>query len=235
MSHSMKRYTQKVIIEKFLEQNPDWSKYPDLITNPPTAEELQVEFKDVDPEVLRRHGEWIAALVTRGAFYFRARMQGSSDRAAAMYALQKTARIETDDVFFQGAKPLYEQFESQQALNRTLRESKKRGFTPDKNAIYYPNLARFRGDPEAYVTRAMGRSYIRKLLENRGWSAEGGVNVKGREPESDPLDAKNCKPLGEDIVRRRMSEEIKKNPDLARGKNRKELRQKIIERHGSKP
>ena len=225
---------QHIVIEKFLKQNPDWVKYPDLITNPPTAEELQSEFKDADTEVLRRCDEWIAMLVTRGAFYFRARMQGSTDRAAAMYALQKTARIETDDVFFQGAKPLYDQFESQQALDRTLRESKKRGFVPDKNSIYYPNLARFKGDPEAYVTRAMGRSYIRKLLEKRGWAAEGGVNVKGREPESDPLDAKNCRTLGEDIIRRRMGEEITKNPDLARGKNRKRLRQQIIERHGSK-
>jgi hypothetical protein len=234
VSRLAKSCTQRVLIEKFLSQNPDWEKCPDLITNPPTAEELQAEFRDADPELIRRCDEWISTLVTRGAFYFRARMQGSSDRAAAMYSLQKTAAIDTDDVFFQGAKPLYDQFGSQQALNRTLRESKKRGFTPDKNAIYYPNLARFRGDPEAYVTRAMGRSYIRKLLEKRGWSAEGGVNVKGREPESDPLDAKNCKPLGEDIIRRRMKEELKNNPELAR-KNRSELRQAIIDRHGSKP
>jgi hypothetical protein len=234
MSHNMKRYTKHVIIERFLASNPDWEKYPDLITNPPTAEELQAEFKDADPEVIERCYEWIATLVTRGAFYFRARMQGSTDRAAAMYALQKTAAIDTDDVFFQGSKPLYDQFESQKALDRVLSASKKHGHVPDKNAVYFPNLARFRGDPEAYVTRAMGRSYIRKLLEKRGWSAEGGVNVKGREPESDPLDPKNCRPLGEDIIRRRIKEEVKKNPDLTR-KNRSELRESIIARHGAKP
>ena len=224
----------KIIIETFLAQNPDWSKYPDLITNPPTAEELQSEFKEVDTEILECCDEWIQRLVTRGAFYFRLRMEGKSDRAACMYALQKSARVETDDVFFQGSKPLYDQFGSQKALDRVLKVAGQHGHVPDKNAVYFPNLARFRGDPEAFVTRSMGPTYIRKLLDKRGWSAEGGVNVKGREPDSDPLDPKNCRPLGEDIIRRRMGEEIKKNPDLAQGKNRKDLRQRIIERHGSK-
>lgn len=224
---------KKIIIGKFLKDNPDWADMPDLITNPPTGSELAAEFKDIDSEMLKCCDEWIQMLVTRGAFYFRLRMEGKSDRAACMYALQKTARIETDDVFFQGSKPLYDQFESQKALDRVLAVSKKHGHVPNKNAVYFSNLARFRGDPEAFVTRAMGRSYIKKLLEKRGWAADGGVNVKGREPESDPLDPKNCKPLGEDIIRRRMREEIKSNPDLSK-RDRSDLRQKIISRHGSK-
>jgi hypothetical protein len=105
------------------------------------------------------------------------------------------------------------------------------GFVPPKNAIYFPNLARKKGDPEAYVTRAMGRSYIKKLLEKRGWESEGAVRVKGRQPENDPLDPKNCVPLADDIVKQYADKMIKQDPSLKRLK-KSELREKVIAKHG---
>ena len=81
------------------------------------------------------------------------------------------------------------------------------------------------------VTRAMGRSYIKKLLEKRGWESDGAVKVKGRQPENDPLDAKNCVPMGNDVIQHYAAKMVAKDPSLKRLK-RSELRAKVIEKHG---
>lgn len=209
----------------------EFKKCPDLIVSPPSPEEIQEQWGDVDSSVLQRCYELVKQDITRGAQYWMMRQSGSNDRFAAMISLQSGPGLSTDDTFFHGQKPLYDQFGSQKHLDRYLQAAKKRGFTPSTNATYFPNLARFQGDPEAFVTRAQGRSYIRKLCERRGWACEGDINVNHREPESDPLASENCKPLGEDIIRDRAAEMVKKDPGLKR-LNRTELREKIISNHG---
>ena len=218
-------------ITEFLERNPEWAVCPDFIISPPSGEELAQDYPELTESFLGRHEEYMSYGVTRGAQYAQMRLNGTAHSLAEMVALQQCAGIETDDTFFQGSKPLYDQFGSQKHLNTFLKAAKRRGFTPSVNSTYFPGLARFQGDPEAFVTRAQGRSYIRKLCEKRGWACEGGVNVKHREPESDPLDLKNCKPLGEDIIRNRAMQMAEKNPDVAR-MPRRELREKIIAEHG---
>lgn len=54
------------------------------------------------------------------------------------------------------------------------------GVNPEA-ASYFPQLARFPGDPEAFVT---SRSEIRKLLEKRGWSASGIVEYEAKKERS---------------------------------------------------
>jgi len=220
-------------MKEYVQANTEWNKCLDYLLYPPDAQEILEKYPDADSEVLKMCEHYKNPYYSIGALYMRLRDEGSANRWAAMCSLQKGPVLSTDDTFFQGSKPLYDQFESQAHLDRYLKVSAQHGYTPDKNAVYFPSLARFRGDPEAYVTRAMGRSYIKKLLEKRGWSSEGGVNVKGRGPESDPLDAKNCIPLGEDIIRERAAVMQAKDPSLKR-MNRRELREKIIEKHGMK-
>lgn len=217
--------------EKFIEDNQDWVLYQDLIIAPPTADELVNEYPDADSEIVNRSQEMMSRFVSRGAQYMKMRLAGESDKLATMVSLRKGPVLSTDDTFFQGSKPLYEQFGSQKALDRNLAVSKRMGFTPDPNSVYFPNLARFKGDPEAYVSRSQGRGYIRRLLEKRGWSSEGAVSVAGRGPESDPLDAKNCVPLGEDVIQRYAGKMIEKDPSL-RQLGRKELRERVLDRHG---
>lgn len=221
------------LIVDYVDENAEWRGHEDLLASPPTSQEISEEFPDADSEMIRRAEESMTPWFTRGALYFRLRVTGLGDRAAAMYSLQKAARCDTDDVFFEGSRGLYDQFESQKALDRNLAAAKRHGFVPSKQAVYFPNLARFPGDPEAYVTRAQGRSHIKKVLEQRGWSCEGGINVAGRQPEDDPLDPKNCKPLGESIIRRRMKEMVQQDPGMSR-RDRKELREKIVSKHGAK-
>jgi len=42
-----------------------------------------------------------------------------------------------------------------------------------KNVVYYPQLARYYKDPEAYVSN---RTEIKRLLKKRGWRATGIVD-----------------------------------------------------------
>lgn len=223
----------KLKISDFLKSNPEWKDSRDLIYAPPTADEIEKHFPDADEEILQRSGEMLSPFVTRGAQYYRMRQAGESDNLAAMVALRKGPVLSTDDTFFQGMGTLYDQFGSQQALNRTLAESKKRGFVPDKNAVYFPNLARFKGDPEAYVSRSQGRTYIRKLLERRGWESDGAVKVKGRGPEKDPYARENCIPLADDAIQQYSAKMIQKDPSLKR-LSKREMREKVIEKHGPK-
>ena len=215
----------------FMAANPDWAEHRDLIFCPPDAEEIKSLYPDASRELLSRCMEGMSRFVSRGAQYLRMRMAGESDSLASMVALRKGPALSTDDTFFQGQGSLYDQFGSQKALDRTLAASKAMGFVPPKNAVYFPNLARRKGDPEAYVTRAMGRSYIKKLLEKRGWASEGAVNVKAREPENDPLDAKKCIPMGNDVIQHYAAKMVAKDPSLKRLKQG-ELRAKVIEKHG---
>lgn len=211
----------------------EFKKLPDLIEAPPSRDELVDEWgSDVDSQVLERCLELIKPGITRGAQYWMMRYKGSTDKFSAMVSLQSGPGLNTDDTFFHGQKPLYDQFGSQRHLDRHLKAAKKRGFTPSPQSTYFSNIARFPGDPEAFVTRAQGRSYIRKLLEKRGWSCDGDIKVNGREPESDPLAPENCKPLADDLVRKRAASMIQKDPDLKRV-NRTELRNRIIETHGA--
>lgn len=215
----------------FMAANPDWVEHRDLIFCPPDADEIKSQYPDASQEVLSRCMERMSRFVSRGSQYLKMRMAGESDSMASMVALRKGPALSTDDTFFAGQGMLYDQFGSQKALDRNLEASKRHGFVPDKNDVYFPNLARFKGDPEAYVSRAQGRSYIKKLLEKRGWASEGAVNTKARQPEHDPLDAKNCVPMGNDVIQHYAAKMVAKDPSLKRLK-KSELRAKVIEKHG---
>jgi len=219
-------------LEEFLGVHPEWIVCPEAIIAPPDEEELLEWYPELEgSELLSRHMEAMNQGVSRGANYAQMRMNGSEHKFAEMISLQKSPGLQTDAIFFSGHRTLYDQFGSQKHLDRFVNTSKAHGFTPNAHAKYFPELARFQGDPEAYVTRSQGRSYIRKLCEQRGWECQGDVKVAKREPESDPLARENCKLLGEDIIRDRAMEMAKTDPSVLK-MNRKDLRQKIIDKHG---
>lgn len=115
--------------------------------------------------------------------------RGESVMLAEMLALQQAPRGMTDDVFFSGVGTLDQQFkgdEGKAQLGLLVNEAKKRGHKPNYNDYYVSGLASFPGDPDAFVPRTGGRAHVKNVLEKKGWASEGAVNVKGREPESDP-------------------------------------------------
>ena len=220
-------------LEEFLTQHPEYRPVADYVVLPPTGEELGQEFPDASPDVLSRA---LAIFpigqtgVTRGCVYAMLRRKGSPDRWASMVALQSPPQGATTDTFWAGRKPFWAVFGEQYA-NDVRKRLAAQGVRLGENQEYMPELARFRGDPQAVVSFSGARDYIRKLCEQRGTGCEGAVKAQSSGPTSDPLAYENCMPLGEDIIRSRSRELVAANPDLGR-KSRREIRQMVIEKHG---
>jgi len=217
--------------DKFFADHPEGRDYSDLVVMPPTADEAIEEWHDLEGSSLIKHPDEDSTFgVTRLALYIRARRMGQSHRFAEMIASQSPPRCMTDDVFFAGMQPWTADCTPQRKA-KILAAAKAQGFTPSPDAIYHPGLARFPGDKEAFFTRSQGRGYIKQLCERRGWAAEGAVTVAARQPEDDMLAPKHCVPLSENIVREKAMDMIQENPGL-KSLNRKQLREKVLERYG---
>lgn len=167
--------------------------------------------------------------VTQG-FYEHCRDEGNSHRMAEMLAFQQAPRCNTDREFFEGVGTLAKQFEGdEKVLDQITRNSMKHGHKPNANDMYVSALAKFPGDPKAFVPASGGRGHVQEVCEQRGWACSGSVNVKSREAESAPKKVA----LGEDIVRSKIRQMVRNNPDNAR-KSYRELRESVIDKHGPK-
>lgn len=229
-------------LDKWFDENPDWRPFADLVAVPPLAEELMKEYTDVSSEVLARCMEPVwenGGNITRGAVYVRVRREDKkcNDRWATMLCLNAPPGIQTTDTFWRGRDPWYKVYgDPEKPANNTYvndvkRELARRGVNLKPGDEYMPELARFKGDPEAVVPFGGARSYIKQLCEKRGWACEGAVTVKHREPECDLLADENCVPLADDIIRRKSREMVQSDPKLKK-LNRKELRQAVLDKHG---
>lgn len=106
-----------------------------------------------------------------------------------------------------------------------LRNARKVGVDPNGKR-YEPELAA-KGcglDPEAWVPRTEGRSYIRNLLKKRGWTGMGRVEVQGiqHEPPSE-IKPKVADDIVEGVVRRKIREEKL----VLSSRERAELKEKV--------
>ena len=163
--------------------------------------------------------------------YDKCRRNKCGHRMAYMLAFQSPPRALTDREFLEGRGTLADQFEGQEhMLDSLVGAAKKHGHKPGVNDVYDSSLAAFHGDPEAFVPPTGGRGHVKRVCEKRGWASEGAVNVKGREPEADPLDS--APRLAPDLVKEEVNARIKKNPDLARA-DRNNLEQEVISQHGA--
>lgn len=232
--------------DKFFQDNPDWLPYADLVIMPPLPEELMREYTDVSPEVLARCGEFVwegGGHVSRGAIYVRVRRElakdkknhadrRGGDRWAAMLCLQAPPGVQTTDSFWAGRKSWVQVFGEDYA-NRVRQGLAARGINLKPGDEYMPELVRpgygpKNPDPEAIVPFGGARSYIKRLCEQRGWAVEGAVNVKHREPDSDPH--KKVK-MATDLVRQKAKLLVDKNPSLKR-LNRKDLHAEAVAKFG---
>jgi len=143
-----------------------------------------------------------------------------------MLAFQKAPRGHTDASFTQFRGTLEQQFAGDpEGLAQVVAAAKRQGYTPSYTDVYLPNLADSVGDPRAFVKT---RGELKKVCEERGLECTGTVNVKGRERREIP----NVR-LADDIAEAAVNDMIRENPDLSR-KNRKELKEQVIEKHGGK-
>lgn len=216
------------MIADWMDEHPEWQKFADLVVMPPSLAEVVQDWPEAEGEAQLEH-EWTTSYgVTNRALYCKLRRQKQTHQWALMIATQRGPRVMTDAVFFEGGKRPADEM-TPGYLKMCLRNSAAHGFTPTSNHRYYASLARFPGDPQAWVNQSDGRGYIQKLCEQRGWACEGAVNLKAREPERDPVES--AVPLAPDVIRANARRMIQQNPSLAR-KSRKELTQMVLEKHG---
>lgn len=157
------------------------------------------------------------------ALYVRLRKRGQSHAIAEMLAFREPPGTKnTDRAFMQGSHvdcnvngPLRERF---------LKKARKAGIQTEGRR-YISQLADKRGvcTPEAWVS---GVGDVRAACIAKGAGAES-LGLKAVERDPTP-----SIPLAEDLVREQMAKEIAKDPGKARKLD--DLREAVIEKHGSK-
>ena len=135
---------------------------------------------------------------------------------------RKMPSIRTDAQFLANHGTLDKQFEGDSRQLKALTDTaKKHGYNPNPNDTYIPTLARFPGDPLAFVPAGSPKSHIRKVCEATDRACEGDVSVE-RESKKPPKTIR----LGEDLVQEEAAMRIAENPDEAL-KPKEQLRNEI--------
>jgi len=138
--------------------------------------------------------------------------------------------IRTDAQFLANHGTLDKQFDGDtRQLKAVTDVAKKHGYNPNPNDTYIPNLARFPGDPMAFVPADSPKNHIKKVCEATDRSCEGDVNVSRERKEP-----KETVRLGEDLVQEEAAQRIMENPEEAL-KPKGQLRNEILDKHGAKP
>ena len=138
--------------------------------------------------------------------------------------------IRTDAQFLANHGTLDKQFAGDnRQLKAVTDTAKSLGYNPNPNDTYIPTLARFPGDPLAFVPAGSPKSHIKKVCEATDRACEGDVTVN--RPRKEP--AKTVR-LGEDLVQEEAEQLIMRNPEEAL-KPKEQLRNEILDKHGAKP
>lgn len=177
---------------------------------------------------------------TQIAFYDKCIQNGCTPKFAEMLALRSPPGVKTDSTYLSNSQSITQvvnngNYNDRVLMRRTIEAAQRRGFTPGKHDVYEPQLAKFPGDPAAFVPPDAPRHHIQKVCEARGLECSGAVNTKHRQPESDPMDVSG---LGEDLIQDHLAKVVKANPELTAKGNKKgrkalrEARSNIIAKHG---
>ena len=143
---------------------------------------------------------------------------------------RKMPAIRTDAQFLANHGTLEKQFQGdERQLEKVTDKAKSLGYNPSPNDTYIPTLARFPGDPLAFVPPGSPKSHIRKVCEATDRACEGDVNVERSRKEPN-----NTVRLGEDLVQEEAAMRIAENPEEAL-KPKEKLRNEILDKHGAKP
>ena len=115
------------------------------------------------------------------------------------------------------------QFEGQESIGDAYRDTAEAMGASTTGKKYLSGLAAFPGDPEAWVD---SRGGVERLLEKRGWGAEGTINVKPRESANPPKPGPD---VAEDLLDNytNMIADADARPDLV---DRADLKEQVKER-----
>lgn len=140
-------------------------------------------------------------------------------RLAEMFASGQPPRAETDDTYRANAGNCNgAQFEHLPAAGDYYKKIARRAGVSTTGKTYLSALAKFPGDPRAWVS---GKGDIKRVAEANGWGCEGAVRVKRKEtPPPKPV------AVAEDIVRAEVKKELAKNPE----QRVEDVREKVIKK-----
>ena len=161
--------------------------------------------------------------------YWMMRLDGESHNMADMLASRSFPGTKgTDRAFWQGREFGGAQFQDRPLVGQHHLAMAERAGVNVAGKVYNGTMARYPGDPEAWVSNL---GDVKDICERRGWEAEGAITVKApryaaREPQPYRV--------ADDLVERYVNEAIDDNPDLApkRAAVKEELASKLAGIHG---
>lgn len=156
------------------------------------------------------------------AAYVAQRLDGAAHRLAEMLATATPPGAMTDREFLYGHCN-GNQFEATPEAGDAYRRVAEANGQDTTGKVYVSGLAEYPGDPRAWVS---GRGDVARVLDERGWGAEGAVS----RPVTRVGEPMNCA-LAEDIIEDKLLDVIDAAGDDARGLNLADEREKIVRRH----
>lgn len=147
-------------------------------------------------------------------------------RLKDMFAARRAPGANTDQQIGREGDVEHQFKGREKVLQNYLKVAEKHGFTPGRNDFYEPSIARFPGDPQAWVPNGGGYGYMKKRCEEEGWQAEGAFSTTYVESIQEE------KPLADDLVKSTVKD-YRKNPKY-KTKSEGELKEMVVEKHGCK-
>lgn len=148
---------------------------------------------------------WIGGSVSQQIEYVRMRREGVSHNLAEMFALQSPPQIAGTDSIFTEGWCNGNQFEGQEWVGNMYRREAEAAGVDVTGKRYLGGLARWPGDPEAWVS---GRGDVKRICEQRGWNCNGAVKVKAPDDVAPPEHT----PLADDIIDDKVAEILETVP-----------------------
>ena len=118
--------------------------------------------------------------ISECANYARMRRMGESHKMSEMLTLRTFPATRTDKEFLKGT---HEQFADAPGIGDRYRAIAEAHGLSTNGLVYMRGLARFPGDPQAWVN---GRGDVARIAEERGWGVTGAVECQRREVQPDP-------------------------------------------------
>ena len=136
--------------------------------------------------------------------------------------------LRTETTFLSRRQLFGDQFANDAARDRVVEAARANGHEPKANEHYQRGLARFQGDPLAFVPHDNTKSYMRTVLTAQNRSClELGVEAPETEPKPRPR-------LAEDIVQEHLANRVAEDPGLAEKPNKlREARAEILDKYGA--
>lgn len=141
-------------------------------------------------------------------FYVTCRESGTAHNLAEMFALCQAPSVMTDAVFLEG-RHSGSQFEKSPAVGDFYKRVAEQAGQDITGKTYVSGLARYPGDPEAWVS---SRGDVRRVCEQRGWGCTGAVEV----PVSKIAETGGPYRVADDLVEARADVLAREEPEASR-------------------